>query len=245
MNYRKVIHEANPHFIHHKSNNISSAVIREVIFGMQDGMVSTMGAITGIAVGSQNHYVVVLSGFVIIAVESISMAVGSYISSKSEKEIEIRKLYEEKIELEQMPHEEKQELVDLYIKDGWPKKLAEEMADAASKDKKIFLQEMAYRELKIIPENLGNPLLNGFSMGTAYVVGGAVPLLPYFLIYSPEKAIPVSVVVTLLGLFVLGSSTTVFSKRTWWRAGFEMFSLASVAAAIGYIVGKLADKFLI
>ena len=77
-------------YLHHQKPGIVSA-IREIVFGMEDGMVSTMGAITGIAVGSGNHFVVVLSGLVIIAVESISMGVGSYLSSKSQKEVRARK----------------------------------------------------------------------------------------------------------------------------------------------------------
>lgn len=245
MNYRKTIHEANPDFIHHKSGSVNSAIVREVVFGMQDGMVSTMGAITGIAVGSGNHYIIILSGFVIVAVESISMAVGSYVSNKSEHEIQSRVLSEEKIELEQLPAEEKEELFDLYVNDGWPEKLAKEMAETASQDKKIFLQEMAYRELKIIPDGKINPIVNGIAMGISYIFGGIVPLLPYFFVINPQKAIPYSVGLTLVGLFALGSSTTIFSRRKWWKAGFEMFTLASLAALVGYLVGRLADKYLI
>ena len=57
--------------------------IREIIFGLEDGLVSTLGAVTGIAAGSQNTFVVILSGLVLIAVEASSMAAGSYLSSKS------------------------------------------------------------------------------------------------------------------------------------------------------------------
>lgn len=57
--------------------------IREIIFGLEDSLVSTLGAVTGIAVGAQNTYVVILAGLTLIAVEATSMAAGSYLSSKS------------------------------------------------------------------------------------------------------------------------------------------------------------------
>lgn len=211
---------------------------------MEDGLVSTMGAITGIAAASQNHFVVLLSGFVIISVESISMAVGSYLSTKSEKEIDERKLHEEKFELKKYPKEEEIELVGMYMKDGWPKSLAKEMAAVAAKNKNLFLQEMAYRELKVFPDQMVQPLKNGIAMGIAYVIGGGIALLPYLIVTNITEAIPVSVIVTLVALFGLGAYTTKFSKRSWWKAGLEMFSLASAAALVGYLVGRLADNYL-
>ena len=67
-------HHFNKDFIHHKKSNFAS-VLKEIVFGVEDGMVSTLGSITGIAVGSGNHSTVLLAGSVIIAVESISMGI--------------------------------------------------------------------------------------------------------------------------------------------------------------------------
>ena len=165
-------------------------------------------------------------------------------SSKSEKEIEERKLHEERIELKEMPEEEERELVGMYVKDGWSKELAVKMAAEARQNKKLFLQEMAYRELKIIPDRLERPLQNGIAMGIAYIIGGSISLFPYFFISAISSAVPWSVGITLVGLFVLGVGTTKFSKRPWWRAGLEMCTLASVAAVIGYVVGQVAERWL-
>lgn len=76
--------------------------MREIIFGLEDSLVSTLGAITGIAVGAQSTYIVIMSGLVLIAAESTSMAAGSYLSSKSasEAEAEFHKENGEKVALE-------------------------------------------------------------------------------------------------------------------------------------------------
>ncbi len=228
-------------FIHHRDPS-TSAVVREIIFGLEDGMVSTLGAVTGIAAATSNQAIVILSGLVIISVESVSMAVGSYLSSKSQLDIDKRKLFEEKSEIHHFPDDEKQELAEMYVADGWTKKTANVMAEEASQNHKLFLQEMAYRELRIIPENLAHPLRNGLLMGGSYIVGGTVPLLTY-LFLPLFLAIQVSVVSTFLALFVLGVLTTRFTRRKWWKAGLEMFGLACLAAAVGYLVGQVVDFF--
>ncbi|PIR77799.1 MAG: hypothetical protein COU30_00490, partial [Candidatus Magasanikbacteria bacterium CG10_big_fil_rev_8_21_14_0_10_38_6] len=203
---------------------------------------STRGAITGIATATQDYFTVILAGCVVISVESISMAVGSYLSSKSEKEIAERMIFEEKTEIDTFPQEEQEEIYEMFIADGWSKKLAKQMSVEAGKGKELMLKEMAYRELKIIPDKLENPKHNAVIMGIAYVIGGAFPLVPYFLFRDVWTAVPISIVVTLIGLFTLGVLTTKFSKRSWWKAGFEMFVLASAAALIGYGVGQAVDR---
>lgn len=235
--------EHNPDYIHHANPKLSS-VIREVVFGMEDGMVSTLGAITGIAAATQNPFVTILSGFVVISVESISMGVGSYLSNKSERDINKRKIFEEKTELKKFPHEEREELRDIYLEDGWPKELAETMAETASKDKDLFLKEMIYHELEIgSQESEAHPIKKGFTMLFSYMLGGAIPLSPYLFIGDFFTAILVSILITFLGLFLLGVFTTKFTKRQWWKAGLEMLGLAGLAALIGYGVGQFVEYF--
>ncbi|OGH66488.1 MAG: hypothetical protein A3J66_04370 [Candidatus Magasanikbacteria bacterium RIFCSPHIGHO2_02_FULL_47_14] len=236
--------ERNPNYIHHKDPNIAR-VIREVVFGMEDGMVSTFGAVTGIAAAVQDHYIVVLSGLVVIGVESISMAIGSYVSNKSERAIDERKLDEERAELKQFPEAEKEELVGMYVKDGWTQPLAEKMAEEASQKRELFLQEMAYRELKVFPDHKQEPLKSGVAMGVSYIIGGAIPLIPYLLFSNVSTAIVASLVVTPVGLMGLGALVTRYSKQPWVKIGVEMVLLGGTAAAVGYFVGQMVEKVIL
>lgn len=227
-------------FVHHQDSKLSNN-IREIIFGAEDGMVSTLGAITGIAVGTASSKIVLLSGLVIIAVESISMGIGSYLSNKSVMDLSKRKLYEEKLEIEHFPKTEKKELLNIYLNNGWPQKIAKQMVLVASKDKKLMLQEMAYRELSLPPKIEDNSLTGGLFMFAFYIIGGAIPLLSYVFLSIPQ-AIYFSVVSTLFSLFILGVFSTKFTRLIWWKAGLQMFVLASIAAAVGFIVGKIAEN---
>ncbi|XOB46178.1 MAG: VIT1/CCC1 transporter family protein [Candidatus Nealsonbacteria bacterium] len=231
-----------PNFIHYKKSKFLYN-IREIVFGVEDGMLSTLGALTGIAAGSNNHFFIILSGFVIVIVEAISMGIGSYLSTKSVKEVNERKLEEEKIEIEENPEEERKELIKMYTRDGWPLTLAKEMALVASKNKSLFLKEMMHRELFT---NLGvpeKPIHSGIFMFFSYIIGGSLPVLPY-LFLPVSLAMIISITITLIGLFVLGSITTKFTKRRWWKSGFEMFILASIATLAGYVIGVFVNSFI-
>ncbi|PIZ94520.1 MAG: hypothetical protein COX81_03395 [Candidatus Magasanikbacteria bacterium CG_4_10_14_0_2_um_filter_37_12] len=228
----------NKNYIHHRLPGIG-ATIRELVFGMEDGMVSTMGAITGIAVGSNEPKIVILSGAVIIAVESISMGLGSYLSNKSEQEVNQNILSEEREEISNYPEEEKKEMFGLFVTDGWSKNMAQKMTEEVSKDKKLMLREMAYRELKVHTEHANSPWKNGLVMLFSYIFGGAIPLLPYLFSTDLGVVVPISISITLVALFILGSITTRYSKRKWWKAGLEMFLLATFAAVVGFGIGSL------
>lgn len=215
-----------------------SSVLKEVVFGMEDGMVSTLGAITGIAIGSNNHAIVILAGVVIISVESISMGIGSYLSNSSQEEMEQRKIQEEMEELKEFPKEEKEELYQIYLKDGWSKNLAVQMSEEASKNEKLILKEMIVHELKIPDDKNSISIKGGFYMFFAYVIGGIIPLFSY-LILPIESALPISIGITLLGLFGLGMSTTKFTKQPLLKSGLKILFMGGIALIVGLIAGIL------
>lgn len=200
-------------------------------------MVSTLGALTGIAAATIDRPTVLLAGMVVIAVESISMSVGSYLSNKSERDVHKRMIHEERAEIRDDIVSETRELVSFFVADGWPQDLAQTMAEHAAQSPDLMLKEMSYRELKV-PEAQAGVIWKALCMFVSYVIGGAIPLLPYFFV-PLAAAIGWSISITLLGLFILGAATTIFSRRNWLKAGLHMVVLAGIAAAIGYLVGQL------
>ncbi len=217
--------------------------LRDIVFGLEDGMVSTLGAITGIAIGSQNHFTVILSGFVIIVVESISMGIGSYVSNKSDRDHDIRQLQEQKKEIKEQIEVEKKDLFDIYIKDGWPNDLAVQMADYVSQNKKLMLKEKALHELSVLPEQISNPKINGLFMFFSYIVGGLVALIPY-LFLPINFAMPISISATLFGLFLVGVFTSIYTKKSWFKSGVRVLLIGGLALLAGILIGELAKIFM-
>jgi vacuolar iron transporter family protein len=225
----------------HNADSKLSATVREVVFGLEDGMVSTLGVITGIAIGTANHFVVILSGFVVIAVEALSMAAGSYLSSKSVREVEDHKLKQESKELKKFPKAEVAELKEMYVIEGVSEKDAEKIANEISKHPKLMLKEMACHQLKIIPDKKEEPVRNAFLMGISYIVGGIIPVAPYFF-RSVYSALPISIIITLIALFIVGAGRTKFTAQKWWKSGFELMMISAGAALVGYLVAKIVES---
>ena len=188
--------------------------LRDAVFGTQDGLISTLGALTGIAAGTRSGEAVVVAGFVIIVVESLSMAAGSYLSSKSQREYLERLLREEEEEIARDPEGERQEIVEMYRLRGYSDEEIAIIARRLMSDPKLLLEDMAHKELGISPSTLEEPLGNALVMGTAYVAGGLVPVLPY-LTLPMATAMPVSIIGTLLALFLFGGLKGRLGKQSW------------------------------
>ncbi|MFZ2190535.1 MAG: VIT1/CCC1 transporter family protein [Candidatus Magasanikiibacteriota bacterium] len=232
----------NPNFLHHKHGFVYF-YSREIVFGIQDGMVSLLGALTGIAVGSKDHFTIVLSGLSIIFTAALSMAIGTYNSLSTKRKMESRILDEEREEIAKSLSEEKKEVEILFIEDGWPKELAKEMAESASQNNDLMLKEMAYRELGITTRKSSQPIQKSIVMFFSWILGGFFPLLPYLFLYN-TTAIIVSIIMTLVGLFVLGVAMSRFTKQKVFFAGLEIVLIGGVAIICGYLIGSMVDLFI-
>lgn len=217
--------------------------IRDSVFGIQDGLVSTLGALTGIAAGTQNTSFVLISGVVVVAVESISMAGGSYLSSRANREYLEHLLAEEKSQIETDPEGERGEIRQMYADRGFSQEEIALIERRLMSDPKLLLEDMAHKELGISPQGLEAPGANALFMGMAYVLGGAVPLGPY-LLWPVSTAMPVSVATTAAALFAMGAAKGRLVRRSWWASGLETLGIGAAACALGFVLGRLVGGAL-
>lgn len=212
--------------------------IRQLVFGFEDSLVSTLGAITGIAGGSQDNFVVVLAGMVIIVVESLSMGAGTYLSSKSEREVAEAVEKEEKELISRDIEGEKREIRNYLKKRGFGDGEIGPIVKRLTSDRKLLLGLMLRHEYDICPEPRERSIKRGFVMWGSYFVGGFFPLLPY-LLWPVRTALAPSIIITLIVLFLLGAFKTKFTGKSWWKSGLEMAIISLSAAGVGYIVGRI------
>jgi vacuolar iron transporter family protein len=217
--------------------------LRDTVFGAQDGLVSTLGALTGIAEGTQSSMLVVLSGCVIVAVESLSMAAGSYLSSKTQRQYLEHLLEEERAAIATDPEGERQEIGAMYRARGYTEEEIAIISRRLVSDPALLLEDMAHKELGICPATLEEPVGNAVVMGLAYVFGGAIPILPYLLLPF-AAALPASIAGTLLALFAMGAWKGRVVGRGWWQSGLEVLLLAGLTTLAGFVIGRLG-RFLL
>lgn len=217
--------------------------LREIVFGMEDGIVSTAGAVIGIAAGTRDPRVVVFAGIVIIIVEALSMAAGSYLSEKSQREMLGRKIREEEKELEEHPEKEIEELEVMYRERGFNDQEIEILVRRITSDKKLWLEEMMAKELRIGAGELDDGSGGAFYMWMAYSIGGLIPVLP-FVALDVTAAIAVAFILSLIGLFGLGYWKAKVAGTNPWRSGLEMLTVSAAAGALGFIVGSILGPML-
>jgi predicted membrane protein (TIGR00267 family) len=217
-----------------------SGGVRDMIFGANDGLVSTLAFVAGVSGAITDPYIILLSGVAELFAGTISMAAGSYQSSKSELEVLERESQRKKVEKGKSPEEETEELTRFYQREGFSRGEAEAIVLRITDKKDLFMQTSTLEELGLAPEELGSPVKAGVLCGASFGLAAIVPLLPFvFPTLSCTDALTISIIATLIALFGVGAMKTIFSRKNWIRSGLEMMVIGASAAAITYLIGTL------
>jgi len=218
-----------------------SGALRAAIFGVNDGLVSNVSLIFGVAGAGADNDVLILAGVAGLLAGAFSMAAGEYISVKVQREVFERLIHLEAHEIGSDPEAERAELAELYVRKGLPRDLADRLATELMKDPEVALDTHAREELGLDPqEGLGSPLAAAGSSFAMFAAGAFVPLLP-FLVTSGPAAVVASAVLSGIALFGVGAAMSVLTGRSLLLSGLRMLGVGAAAAAITYLVGKALD----
>jgi VIT1/CCC1 family predicted Fe2+/Mn2+ transporter len=218
--------------------------VRDMIFGANDGLVSTLAFVAGVVGAITNPSIVLLAGVAELFAGTISMAVGSYQSSKSELEVLERESQRKQVKKGKTPEEEREELIKFYEAEGFKRGEAEAIADRIAKEKELPLQATTIEQLGLAPKELGKPVKAGVLCGVSFGLAALVPILPFALPIGIWDALIASVIGTVATLFGVGAMKTIFSRRSWVRSGLEMMGIGASAAAITYVIGTLFSMII-
>ena len=215
-----------------------SGALRAAIFGANDGLVSNLSLIMGVAGAGVDHSVVILAGVAGLLAGAFSMAAGEYISVRSQRELFESQIALERAELAEYPNEEAAELALIYAARGIPKREAQGLAERIIADPARALDTLAREELGLNPDELGSPVGAAvFSFGS-FAIGASIPLAPFlFLVGSP--ALFLAIGLAALALFSVGATLSLFTgTRALW-GGLRMLLLGGAAGAATFGIGRL------
>ena len=217
--------------------------IREVVFGAQDGLLSILALVTAVAASDVEKTTVLIAALAGALSGMISMAAGAFLGSRAEQDVQRAEIEKEAQELVEHPGEELAELVVLYQREGLTFKEAQGIAEHIAADKDLWLRTMIEKELGLSPEMTTNPLKDSLAMGSAFIAGAFVPILPYFF-SEGNVAIGSSIAATLSGLFVLGMVKGRVVQRSPFLQGLEILLIGAVFGGVGILLGELIPKVL-
>jgi VIT1/CCC1 family predicted Fe2+/Mn2+ transporter/rubrerythrin len=211
--------------------------VADAIYGVNDGLGSVFGIVSGVAgaTNNQQHYVLI-SGLAGMMASALSMGAGAYLAVKSEREVYEAEIGREKEEVEENPEEEKEEMSLFYQLQGFAPEEAERMAERLSQDPERMVQAMAQQELGLSEQHFPNPWVSCFSAAASTGVGALIPIVPFFFLQG-LVAVMVAFVVSIVAHFVVGALKSLITARSWWASGFEMTAVGILEAAVTYGLG--------
>ena len=216
----------------------ASGVLRAGVFGVNDGLVSNLSLVAGVAGSRAEGKFVILAGFAGLLAGAFSMASGEYISMRTQREVFEQQLHLEKTELELAPDEEKEELTDIYAAKGIPREQAESVAERIMADREIALDTMAREELGLDPGELGSPWSAAITSFIAFSAGAIVPVAPY-LFGSGWTYLAIGAGLSAVALFFVGTMVSLFTGRNAPASGARMVLIAAAAASLTFGIGRL------
>ncbi|MEK6936969.1 MAG: VIT1/CCC1 transporter family protein [Nanoarchaeota archaeon] len=212
-------------------------LLREFIFGLNDGLVSTLSLLAGLTGALISNNIIILGGLAEIVAGSISMGLGAYISTKSEEEYYKSKIEKERKSIEDIPNIEIKELKDLYRKKGFNQKEINLIVSKITKHKATWLDILIHEKIGI-GENFEDPKIMGLTNGLSFIIGGLFPILPFF-VSQFQNPLLIGTIFALIVLFIIGALKSKTTGKNWLTSGLELSFICLLAASLSYLAGKL------
>ncbi len=232
--------------VHEEWHGSGIESIRNVIYGVNDGLTAPLGVLAGVGGASVDPRVVLIGGLSAMVASGVSMAGGAYLASKSQREVFEGQLAREAAEIEAMPDLERAELVKIYRSKGLTPDEAKTIVGRITADKRVWLETQAREELGLDVAQFENPVREGLVAGISTLIGGAIPVLGYLVgravlggAHSGFGALAIAFAFSSAFLFLIGSARSFFTGKGGVRSGLEMLAVGTVVASITYAVGVL------
>ena len=215
-----------------------SGTLRATVFGANDGLVSNLSLVMGVAGAASGNSIIVLAGIAGLLAGAFSMAAGEYISMQSQRELFENQISVEREEMRVMPEVETEELAEIYRAKGLSDEEANRVAERLMADPEKALDAMVREELGLDPQQLGSPWGAAWSSFIAFSVGAIVPLVP-FLLGTGVPALIAALGLSFAALFIVGAAVSLVTGRGLLFSGVRQVLIGAAAAAVTFGVGTI------
>lgn len=216
-------------------------MITDIVIGMSDGLTVPFALAAGLSGAVDSTGIIITAGLAEVAAGSIAMGLGGFLAGKTEVDHYNAELKREWEEVEQVPEKEKQEVRDIFAEMGLSTEVQNHIADELVKDKQKWVDFMMKYELGLDKPDPKRARNSAFNIGLSYIVGGLVPLSPYFFVVNPEDGLKISAAITVVCLFIFGYFKAKVTGQNKLKGAVYVASIGSAAAAAAYMIAKLFD----
>jgi VIT1/CCC1 family predicted Fe2+/Mn2+ transporter len=208
--------------------------LRDWVYGGIDGAVTTFAIVAGVVGAELSSRVVLILGIANLVADGFSMAASNYSGTKTEHEEQAHLRAIEERHIDAVPDGEREEIRQIFRGKGFQGRDLERAVDVITADRDRWVDTMLAEEYGL-PKAVRSPLKAATSTFVSFVLCGAVPLMP-FLVGAPAT-FQISIVMTALVFFLIGSTKSHWSPVSWWRSGSETLAIGLGAATLAFLIG--------
>lgn len=225
---------------HHHEHHLSSpAFLTDIVIGMSDGLTVPFALAAGLSGAVSSNAIILTAGLAEIAAGAIAMGLGGYLAGRTEMEHYEAELKREQYEVEALPEVEKQEVRDVFAGLGLSAETQHLIADEMARDKVKWVDFMMKYELGLDKPDPKRARHSAFNIGGSYIVGGLVPLTPYFLTSAPYDGLKWSCAITVVCLFIFGYFKAKATGQAPISGAIKIMLIGSAAAAAAFFIAHL------
>jgi VIT1/CCC1 family predicted Fe2+/Mn2+ transporter len=227
---------ATPHIERHFT---ATETVRDIVIGMSDGLTVPFALAAGISGLGAGTAIVVTAGLAEIAAGSIAMGLGGYLAARTDTEHYTAERAREETETYDLPEKEKTEVADVFRSYGLGETETQIVVGNLIQDRKRWVDFMMRFELGLEEPNPKRASASALTIALSYIAGGLIPLSPYILIKNMQTSLWVSVLVTLVALFVFGYVKGRFTGLKPLRSGLQTVLVGGLAAGVAFMLARL------
>jgi VIT1/CCC1 family predicted Fe2+/Mn2+ transporter len=217
----------------------SSDTIRDIVIGMSDGLTVPFALAAGLSGAVHSSGIVVTAGIAEIVAGSIAMGLGGFLAGRTEADHYASELKREYDEVDRVPEQEKLEVKEVFAGFGLPEVLQQQVANEMAKDKDKWVDFMMRYELGLEKPEANRAAQSAVTIGISYIIGGIIPLSPYFFINESRIALYYSCAITMACLFVFGYFKSRVTGQPAISGAFKVLIIGALAAAAAFGMAKI------
>ena len=206
---------------------------------MSDGLTVPFALAAGLSGAVHDNSVIIIAGLAEVVAGSIAMGLGGYLAGKTEIDHYNSELKREQWEVDNVPEREKEEVREIFADMGLSEETQHQIVEEMAKDKAKWVDFMMRYELGLEQPDAKRAAKSAMNIGLSYIVGGLVPLSPYFFTSMPLDGLKLSAIITVACLFVFGFFKAKVTGQNPWGGAVKVMLIGSVAATAAFLIARL------
>ncbi|MEO8956073.1 MAG: VIT1/CCC1 transporter family protein [Ktedonobacteraceae bacterium] len=231
-----------PQTPHVERHFTAGETVRDIVIGMSDGLTVPFALAAGLSGAVSSTTIIITAGLAEIAAGSIAMGLGGYLAARSDAEHYDSERIREQQEIKEKTEAEKAEVMDVFVSYGLTEAESAPIVDALSKRPDAWIDFMMRFELGLEKPDPKRAFTSALTIAASYIVGGLIPLSPYFFFSPASTALLISIIATLLALLVFGYIKGRFTGARPFRSAVQTALIGGLAAAAAFLIARLISR---